>query len=124
MGSSFYDGTLSSASPVGTIYPPLAANSFLRSNPGIYSIADIFKSKPGTNAIASIVSDRFTAFFRPSAVGRGWGSSQRNMSLVFPEGLHWYGQGKSDYSDQGLMDAFKLSGESGSISSHLEQKCR
>jgi RHS repeat-associated protein len=119
-GAGFYDGTASSAPISGAIYPSQAGAAFMTGNPGVTSVADYFRAKPGLNAMTSMTAPTLTVFLRPSALG----SNARNFALVWHEGLHGYGGNRSGFDDDALMNGFGLSGASVEISRHIQKNCK
>jgi hypothetical protein len=128
-----YDGTSSLAPVAGIVTSTAAANA--QYGPGA-SIASVFNqirrdSATGprlrTDALTSIITPTFTAFFRPSAIDSSGTSAglTRNAGLLFHEALHGFGGtlGGTSYFDQELKSAFGLTGAgSNDISDYISRK--
>ena len=117
----FYDGTASQALAI-TVHPQ--ANALWGQGA---TIADIFgrtRNNRRTSAITSIISSYFLAFFNPDDISTNRrGVNDRNLALLFHEGIHGYYVGINPLFDQDLMRIFGLSGPSGSITDYIQRNC-
>ncbi len=122
-GAQFFNGLTSNAPVAGTLLPTQAANAAFGQGA---TIAGVFSSHPGINAMTSITLPTLTIFLRPGNDANGnpvidpsnGGHNARNQSLLFHEGLHGFlGKG-----DQDIQNA--LFGSSGGASSNITEYIR
>jgi hypothetical protein len=119
------DGTTSQARYAGTITTEQAANA---AGYGTSTIADVFRSNRGLNAVTSITAPYFTAFFRPNTIDTSnRGNNSQNKALLFHEALHGYGgtRGGTSYFDSDLQSAFGITVQpvSSNITQYIKDNC-
>jgi hypothetical protein len=133
-GAKFYDGTATLAPVAGNVTTPAAANALYGPSASIASVFGQTRTDPATgatlrtDALTSITTPIFTAYFRPSAIDSSGTPAglARNAGLLFHEALHGFGGtlGGTSYFDDDLKDAFRLIGAgSDSISEHISKNC-
>jgi hypothetical protein len=116
----FYDGMRSQAPVAGIVSPPQAANILYGTGA---TIAGVFNSRPGLNAMTSVTSSTFMAFFRLETIDRSNnGVNGRNLSLLFHEAIHGL-TGRVDEDIQRALGIPVDPNNTGNITQHIRDNC-
>jgi RHS repeat-associated protein len=119
-GATYYDGTISQLTVAGNVASQQVAD--LLYGPGA-TVAGVFASRPGLNALASITASTFTLFLRPDAVdSSNSGANSRNRGLLFHEGIHGF-TGRVDEDIQSALGITVDRNNTGNITQHIRDNC-
>jgi hypothetical protein len=119
-GADFYNGLTSQALVAGRVSPRQPADILYGTGA---TIASVFKSHPGTNALTSITSLTFLSFFKPDAISTSnRGINVANETLLFHEALHGF-TGKVDEDIQAAFGIGVNSRDTSNITKHIRDHC-